>query len=105
MGAATKLGFVPLTSTFSLPATLVEVLEPDPSEGVLVPVPTSSHSLVSGYYLRSSAKKDSGGLGKGKYPTSEGRGSVSYLAKAQNRAKMDVHDGKQQSIERALRAR
>ena len=70
---------------------------------MLVPVFTS-FSPVSGYNLRSSAKKGAGGLGKGKFPSSRGRGRIYFLAKAQDRANMDVHDGRQHSIERVLRA-
>ena len=67
-----------------------------------------SAPLDSGYNLRSSAKKCAkkgvGGFGKGKSSVARGRGRISFLAKAQDRAMRDVHDGRKISIDRALRA-
>ena len=63
-----------------------------------------SSPLVTGYNLRSSAKKGAGGFGRGKVPSARGRGRISLLAKAQDRAMIEVHDGRQISIDRALRA-
>jgi len=46
----------------------------------------------------------SGGIGRDKDHVGVGRGRQSFLSKAQAKAKKDLIDGKQQSIERALRA-
>lgn len=80
----------------------------DPNPG---PVPeekasTSSppESSDSGYFLRSPTKLVSGGLGKGKEQPPKGRGRKYFISKAQSKARFDLLEGKQQTIERALRA-
>lgn len=75
----------------------------DPGDKLLDSV-VNTAPLVTGYNLRSSAKKGAGGLGKGKSPSARGRGRIFFLEKAQDRAMLDVHDGRQISIDRALRA-
>ena len=77
--------------------------EPDPGRGGedLLSSPETSES---GYFLRSRLKKTGGGLGKEQQPGRKGRGRISHLSKAQSRAKADLREGKQLSIERALRA-
>ena len=98
-------GLLPIVdSIFSQPAPQGKVTVFDLGEGLMVPLETSA-PLVKGYNLRSSAKKGAGGLGRGKLPAARGRGRISFLARAQDRAMLDVHDGRQYSIERALRAR
>ena len=74
----------------------------DPGVGLLAPLEISA-PLISGYNLRSSAKKGAGGFGRGKSLVARGRGRISFLAKSQDRAMMDVHDGRQILIDRALR--
>jgi len=80
------------------------LIDPDPGdssdEGLLSP----SDSLESGYFLRSCKKASSAGLGKSAPPGRKGRGRKSYLQKAQSRARVDLLEGKQQTIEKALRA-
>jgi len=58
----------------------------------------------SGYFLRSSKKDTSAGLGKSLPVARKGRGRKSTLHKAQSRARVDLMEGKQLSIEKALRA-
>ena len=79
-------------------------LEPDPGRGVEVLGYSSPETSESGYFLRSCLKKSGGGLGKDQQPVRKGRGRISHLSKAQSRAKNDLREGKQLSIERALRA-
>lgn len=74
-------------------------LDPDPTVAEMDPNLSPLDSSDFGYFLRSSAKKASGGLGKGKNPTSKGRGRKLYLAKAQSKAKLDLQDGKEELIE------
>ena len=88
---------------FSQPALQEKATIFYPSEGLLAPLKNSA-PLVIGYNLRSSAKKGAGGFGRGKSSSARGRGRISFLAKAQDRAMLDVHDGRQISIDRALRA-
>ena len=78
--------------------------EPGPGKGVESLVSSSPESSESGYFLRSYSKKSGGGLGKEHQPVRKGRGRISHLSKAQPRAKNDLREGKQLSIERALRA-
>jgi len=79
-------------------------LEPDPGdpleEGYLSP----TESMDSGYFLHSCKKPSSAGLGKSHSPVRKGRGRKSNFHKAQSRAKVDLLEGKQLSIEKALRA-
>ena len=79
-------------------------LEPDPRKGVEGLVLSSPKTSELGYFLRSCSKKSGGGLGKDLQPVQKGRGRISHLSKAQSRAKNDLREGKQLSIERALRA-
>ena len=72
-------------------------------DGVLSPL-SPSESSDSGYFLRSCSKGSSRGLGKFALPNPRGRGWKSHIAKAQSKARKDVLEGKQQSIERELRA-
>ena len=55
-----------------------------------------------GYFLRFGSKT-TGGLGLDPGQTPRGRGRRSHLEKAQSRVKKDLVEGKQQSIEHALR--
>ena len=95
-----------LVASIPFSATLVEVVNtssPVPAlidNGSLKP----HTSTDSGYFLRSGKKVITGGLGKDYHPVSRGRGRTSFLAKAQTRARRDLHEGKQLSIEWALRA-
>jgi hypothetical protein len=70
---------------------------------------TSSSSETSSgrYFLRSQKNVASGGLAKEVVRTLDrgGRGRKSLISKAQTKAKCDLLARKQQSIERALRAR
>ena len=84
----------------------------EPSTDVFEHVPESlpeascsspSESTDLGYFLRSS-KKTTTGLGKVSSPVRRGRGRKTNLFKAQSRAKVDLQEGKQQTIEKALRA-
>ena len=61
-------------------------------------------NVSSGYFLRSGTKHPLGGIGKDPPLGPRGRGRKSFLAKAQMRAKVDLSERKQLSIERALRA-
>jgi len=90
-------------------APVVAILEGPHREGSFVeeidtPSPSPDESSDSGYFLRSCKKTSSGGLGKVFPPARSKRGRKSNLHKAQARARMDVVDGKQVSIEKALRA-
>jgi len=80
------------------------MIDPDPGESLDVGSPTPSESLDSGYFLRSCKNASSVGLGKTSPPGRKGRGRKSNLYKAQSRARVDLMEGKQQSIEKALRA-
>ena len=76
------------------------VLEPVLPDSVSSPTESSD----TRYFLRSCTKGGSGGLGRNPAVSTRGRGGVSHLAKAQSQAKKDVLEGKQLSIDRALRA-
>ena len=89
--------FSPLTSDPTLAP------EPDPGRGGEDLILSSPESSDSGYFLRSSLKKTGGGLGKEQQTVQKGRGRISHLSKAQSRAKADLREGKQLSIERELR--
>ena len=80
------------------------ILEPDPDSSPVVSCPSHSESSDSSYFLRSRTKLASG---LAKVPTSvrRGRGRKTNHSKAQSRAKEDFLDGKQHSIESALRAK
>jgi len=80
------------------------ILEPDPGLEADEKAVSSPENADSGYFLRSCNKKGEGGLGKDPTPMRRGRGRISNLSKAQSKAKNDLRDGKQISIERALRA-
>jgi len=71
---------------------------------VVTPPLSQDESSDSGYFLRSCKKSSNGGLGKDILPARSKRGRKSNLHKAQSRARRDVVDGKQLSIEKALRA-
>jgi len=71
-----------------------------PPDGVLSP----SVKRGSGYFLRSTIKDSSAGLGKSLPVVGKGRGRKSNLHKAQSRARVDLMEGKQLSIDMALRA-
>jgi len=73
-------------------------------EEIATPPLPQDESSDSGYFLRSSNKVSIGGLGKVTPPARSKRGRKSNLHKAQCRARMDLVDGKQLSIEKALRA-
>jgi len=78
-------------------------VDPDPE----VPEDSSfspDESSDSGYFLKSSKKTSTGGLGKSLSPARNRRGRKSNIHKAQSRARMDLVEGKQISIEKALRA-
>ena len=66
--------------------------------------PSPPDSSDSGYFLMSCFKVAFGGLGHVANLVSKGRGRKSFTVKAQSKAKKDHLEGKQQSIERALRA-
>lgn len=98
-------GLLPIAAPiYSLPSLQEKDTVFDPGDGLLAPLETFA-PLLMGYNLRSSARKGAGGFGRGKSPAARGMGRISFLARAQDRAMMDVHDGRQISIERALRAR
>ena len=80
------------------------ILEPNPGKGAVDPGYSSPETSESGYFLQSCNKKPGGGLGKDPVPVRKGRGRISHFSKAQSRAKNDLREGKQLSIERALRA-
>ena len=82
----------------------IAVLEPDPEILPEESCPSPSDSTDSRYFLRS-CKKPSSGLGKVSSPARRGRGRKTNLFKAQSRAKEDLLEGKQQSIEKALSAK
>ena len=72
-------------------------------DGVVSPLSPSRYSDF-GYFLRSCTKVASGGLGKQSIQTPRGRGRKYFIAKAQSQERKDLLEGKQQSIERVLRA-
>ena len=78
-------------------------LEPDPGTPCEEPCPSPTESSDSVYFLRSRSKTVSG-LAKSS-PVRRGRGRKTNLSKAQSRAKEDLMDGKQLTIESALRAK
>lgn len=77
------------------------LIDPDPGfssdEGSLP-------SREPGYFLRSCKKASPAGLGKSAPRGKKGRGRKSNFQKAQSRARVDLLEGKQQSIDLALRA-
>ena len=78
------------------------ILEPILQDLVSPCSPIESSDL--GYFLCSCTKFSSAGLGKDPLGTIRGRGRISHLVKAQSRAKKYVLEGKQISVDRALRA-
>jgi len=80
------------------------LIEPDPGDSHDADYQSPSESQDSGYFLRSCKKAISSGLGKSSPPARKGRGRKSNLHKAQSRARVDLMEGKQLSIEKALRA-
>jgi len=74
------------------------------NEEIATPPLSQDESSDSGYFLRSCKKISNGGLGKDIPPARSKRGRKSNLHKAQSRARMELVDGKQLSIEKALRA-
>ena len=84
------------------PSTVV--LEPDPESLPEESCTSPSESTDSVYFIRSCLKPPSG-LGKVSSPVRRDRGRKTNLFKAQSRAKEDLLEGKQQSIEKALRAK
>ena len=79
------------------------ILEPDPVLPIEVSCPSHSDSSDSTYFLRSRTKTS--GLAKVPLSVRRGRGRKTNLSKAQSRAKEDLIEGKQHSIESALRAK
>jgi len=79
-------------------------VDPDPGEPVEDSYLSPDESTDSGYFLRSSKRNPSGGLGKAMSLVRKSRGRKSNIHKAQSRAKVDLVEGKQLSIEKALRA-
>ena len=61
-------------------------------------------SLDSRYFLRSFSKTTSEGLGKDTNMASKGRGRKTFISKAQSKAKKDLLEVKQNSIERDIRS-
>ena len=92
----------------SIPFSVAFVEVVNTSSPVPVLIDNGSHkphtSSDSGYFLQSGKKVITGGLGKDYHPVSRGRGRTSFLAKVQSRAWKDLPEGKQLSIEWALRA-
>ena len=78
-------------------------LEPDPGTPCEDSCPSPTESSDSVYFLRSRSKTASG-LAKSS-PVRRGRGRKTNLSKAQSRAKEDLLDGKQLTIESGLRAK
>jgi len=74
------------------------------TEEIATPPLSEDESSDSGYFLRSCKKISGGGLAKDLPPARNKRGRKSNLHKAQSRARMDLVEGKQLSIEKALRA-
>ena len=79
-------------------------LEPDPETPLEESCPSPSESSDSAYFLRSRTKSALG-LAKVSSTVRRGRGRKTNLSKAQSRAKEDLMEGKQQSIESALGAK
>jgi len=84
---------------------------PPPPEDVIVEKPLKICEGLKGtsgssrYFLRSKTTPNpAGGLGLEGQEGGRGRGRKSFMAKAKNKAKIDLKAGKQQSIEWALRA-
>jgi len=104
VGSVTEPNVEPSASKAFLIEEAPPILEPDPgieAEGMADPSPANDEA---GYFLRSRTKKGEGGLGKDPPSVRRGRGRISNLSKAQSKAVRDLRDGKQLSIERALRA-
>ena len=101
VAAITAFAPVPIPSVEE-PTTAV--LEPDPESCPEESCLSPSESMDSGYFLRSCIKPSSG-LGKVTSPVRRGQGRKTNLFKAQSRAKEDLLEGKQQSIEKALRVK
>ena len=89
---------------FSLEDTPPVSVDPDPGDTQEEDYLSPTESQDSGYFLRSCKKASSAGLGKATPHSRKGRGRKSKLFKAQSRAKVDLVEGKQLSIEKALRA-
>ena len=106
-GKLRNLAISPLPLSVSTPSTAASLEEVPPLPMVVAEIedepPTQPTSATTGYFLRS-GKNHLGGLGKDSLPVPRGRGRKSFLAKAQSRAQKDLSEGKQLSIERALRA-
>jgi len=99
------LSGTPLVDSSSDLGVLPHVLvDPDPGESSDEGPLSHSDSLESGYFLRSCKKASSAGLGESAPSGKKGRGRKSNLQKAQSRARVDLLEGKQQTIEKALRA-
>ena len=102
-----NLAISPLPIVVSTPSTAAILEEvqhlPLDSADIEVGSPTQPPPTVTGYFLRSGKKNPHGGLGKDSLPVSRGWGWKYFLAKAQSRAQKDLTEGKQLSIERALR--
>ena len=79
-------------------------LEPDPESPLEVSCPSHSKFSDLTYFLRSRTKSASG-LAKFPLSVQQGWGRKTNLSKAQSRAKEDLLEGKQHSIESALRAK
>ena len=77
-------------------------LEPDPETPLEESCPSPLESSDSSYFLRSRTKSALG-LAKVSSSVRRGRGRKTNLSKAQSRAKEDFLEGKQHSIESALR--
>lgn len=84
------------------------LLDPDPDPPLTMDLyPSSSIDSLekeSGYFLQSSSKKESGGIGKDEGTLGQSRERKSFISKAKTKARKDLLEGKQQSIERVLRA-
>ena len=98
-----------LTERVSDPFPVLEeppssMLESEPKSPPEESCPSPSESTESIHFLRSSTKTVSG-LGKVSSPVRRSRGRKKNLSKAQSRAREDLLEGKQQTIERALRAK
>ena len=103
-----NLAISPLPLVESTPSTAaileeIPINSLDPAE-IEEGSPNLATTAFSSYFLSSGTKIHPGGIGKDSLPMSRGRGRKSFMAKAQSRAQKDLSEGKQLSIERALRA-
>ena len=98
----------PIEASTVTKALLIEeappFLEPDPGLEAEEKAVSLLENADSGYFLQSCNKKGEGGLGKDPPSVRRGRGRISNLSKAQTKAMNELREGKQLSIERALRA-